>query len=123
MHPAVRGSGVKLQKFGGYALGATALVACPCHLPLTLPLLSALLAGTSLGALLSASPQFVVIGATGYFVVGLLGAIALLGGPATTAGAVPAGAEGLSIDDGCGPQPSTAIAEASAGDAKVTSRG
>ena len=34
----------------GYLAGAVAFVACPCHLPITLPLLIALTAGTAFGA-------------------------------------------------------------------------
>jgi mercuric ion transport protein len=34
----------------GYVAGAVAFVACPCHLPITLPLLIALTAGTAFGA-------------------------------------------------------------------------
>lgn len=37
----------------GYVVGAIALIACPCHLPITFPLLLALTAGTGLGAWLS----------------------------------------------------------------------
>ncbi len=33
----------------GYFAGALALVACPCHLPLTFPLLLSFTAGTALG--------------------------------------------------------------------------
>jgi cation transport ATPase len=36
----------------GYVAAAIALVACPCHLVVTLPLLIALAAGTALGAFL-----------------------------------------------------------------------
>ena len=36
-----------LRTLGGYALGASAFVACPCHLPQTLPLVPAVLTGTS----------------------------------------------------------------------------
>lgn len=31
----------------GYLMGALALIACPCHLPITLPILVALTAGTA----------------------------------------------------------------------------
>ena len=47
----------------GYVLGATALVACPCHLPLTLPFLLAALARTSVGVLLAANLQLVFVAA------------------------------------------------------------
>lgn len=68
-----------LRKLGGYVLGATALVACPCHLPLTLPLLMIVLGGTSLGALLTENPPLVFLAAGGYFVAALAGAFLLLG--------------------------------------------
>lgn len=41
------------RKLTGYLLTVTAFVACPCHLPLTLPLAVALLGGTAWGAALS----------------------------------------------------------------------
>ncbi len=90
---------VVLRTLGGYALGATAFVACPCHLPLTLPLVLAVLAGTSAGAWLTANPQLVVLGATMYFVVGIVGAAWLLGRRA----AVRAGVRSQEISgaDGC----------------------
>ncbi len=67
-----------LRTLGGYALGATALIACPCHLPLTLPLLLAVLGGTSLGALLAANSGVVFLAVTVYFVTGLAAAWWLL---------------------------------------------
>jgi len=52
----------------GYLLLVSALVACPCHLPILL----VLLAGTSLGGFLSAHVGLVAIGLTGYFVLALI---------------------------------------------------
>lgn len=37
----------------GYVTGAFALLVCPCHLPLTFPLLLSLTAGTALGSWLA----------------------------------------------------------------------
>ena len=68
-----------LRTLGGYVLGATALVACPCHLIVTGPLLLGLVGGTSLGALLAGNPGLMLVAGTGYFVLALLGAIWLLG--------------------------------------------
>lgn len=67
------------RTIGAYFLGATALVACPCHLPLTLPLLMAVLGGTSIGVLLSDNPLLVVVGASAYFALALTGAVWFLG--------------------------------------------
>jgi mercuric ion transport protein len=64
----------------GYLLAGTALLACPCHLPLTLPLALALLGGTALGPLLAARSELVIIAASVYFVAGLvLGWLLLVG--------------------------------------------
>ena len=68
-----------LRTLGGYVLGATALVACPCHLIVTGPLLLGLAGGTSVGALLTNNPGLMLAAGTGYFVVALLGALWLLG--------------------------------------------
>lgn len=65
----------------GYALAATALVACPCHLPLTLPLALTVLGGTALGAALTAHTGLLVAAATAYFVGALAAAIYLLNRP------------------------------------------
>lgn len=55
------------EKLKGYLLLGTALVTCPCHLPIAL----VLLAGTSLGGFLSDNFWLVAIGLTGYFVLTL----------------------------------------------------
>ncbi len=62
----------------GYALAATALVACPCHLALTLPLALTALGGTALGAALTAHTGLLVVAATAYFVAALAAAVYLL---------------------------------------------
>jgi len=50
---------------------ALALVTCPCHLPVTAPLLLSLLAGTTLGAYLSTHLEVLVAASTALFLVGL----------------------------------------------------
>jgi len=65
----------------GYVLAATALVACPCHLALTLPLALTVLGGTALGAALTAHTGLLVAAATAYFVGALVAAIYLLNRP------------------------------------------
>jgi mercuric ion transport protein len=44
-----------LQTIKGSGVGLVALIACPCHLPLTLPLLLALSSGTAVGGWLTAN--------------------------------------------------------------------
>ena len=45
----------------GYAAAGVALVICPCHLPLTLPIFLALTAGTAFGGWLDANTAAVYI--------------------------------------------------------------
>jgi hypothetical protein len=69
-----------MRRVGGVVLTVTGLLACPCHLIITLPLLLSLLAGTSLSSFLSRNIGLVYTGAGIYFVVALvLGAWCLLG--------------------------------------------
>ena len=49
------------------------IMACPCHLAMTLPLLAGLLAGTALGHSLTHNPGLVYTGAT----ISFVGALAL----------------------------------------------
>jgi len=56
----------------GYAAGVVAFVACPCHLPLTLPLILALTAGTAVGGWLAANTTLIYLAATVLFLGGLL---------------------------------------------------
>ncbi|GAC1543884.1 MAG: hypothetical protein NVS2B7_17870 [Herpetosiphon sp.] len=49
----------------------TGIIACPCHLALTLPLLLALFGGTAVGAFLAAHTGLIVALSTGYFVAAL----------------------------------------------------
>lgn len=63
----------------GTFMAVTAFIACPCHLPLTLPLLLGLTAGTALGAWLSQNVTLVYVLSTAYFIGGLALALKWLG--------------------------------------------
>ena len=56
-----------MQTLKGIFLTLTGFLACPCHLPITLPLLIALTAGTALGAFLANHVWLVVAVSTIYF--------------------------------------------------------
>lgn len=56
----------------GYFFFITGVLACPCHLPVTLPILIALTAGSALGAFLANSIWLVVALSTIYFIVALM---------------------------------------------------
>ena len=45
-----------MQTMKGVGAGLVALITCPCHLPLTLPLLLTLTGGTAVGFWLAANP-------------------------------------------------------------------
>ncbi len=60
-----------MRRIGGVVLTVTGLLACPCHLIVTVPLLISLLAGTALGSFLSRHTGLVYTGAGIYFVVAL----------------------------------------------------
>lgn len=60
------------QTVKGYVAGGVALIACPCHLPLTLPLILALTAGTAVGGWLSANQTLIYGAFTLLFLGGLL---------------------------------------------------
>lgn len=55
----------KVKSF--YLIGS-ALVVCPCHLPITLPLVVALFAGTAFGAFLLNNGWLVVAISAAYFI-------------------------------------------------------
>ncbi len=61
-----------MRSLSGWLLAITGFLACPCHLPLTLPILLALLGGTSLGLFLQQNTGLVIAAATAYF-LGALG--------------------------------------------------
>lgn len=59
------------HKIRGYLAVGVGLAACPCHLPLTLPLLLALIGGTALGAWLATHQAILFVVSAGLFVGGL----------------------------------------------------
>ena len=59
------------HKIKAYVAGVIAFLACPCHLPLTLPLLISLTAGTAFGAWLVQSTILVGVILTVVFIGGL----------------------------------------------------
>lgn len=68
-----------MQMIKGFAAGLVALVACPCHLPLTIPALLLLTSGTALGVWLIANQWFIWTASTLLFVGSLLLAFFWLG--------------------------------------------
>lgn len=60
------------RTLGGYMLVITGLLACPCHVPLTLPLVLALLGGTALGGWLNTHMGLVYGLSAGYFLAALI---------------------------------------------------
>ena len=56
--------------WGGF-LGVTGFLACPCHLPLTLPFVLSVLGGTGIGSYIGANQGLVYGIFTGYSVVGI----------------------------------------------------
>lgn len=60
-----------MNTFKGYVAAGIALIACPCHLVITLPLLLALTGGSALGLWLAQNQWLVWLAATGLFVGGL----------------------------------------------------
>ena len=59
------------HKARSYLAAGVALVACPCHLVVTLPLLLSLTAGTAVGVFLGHNPWVVVVVSTALFLGGL----------------------------------------------------
>ncbi len=66
----------------GYLAGVAAFIACPCHLPLTLPLLISLTAGTAFGAWLVQNTILVGAISTVAFIGGLALALKWFAQPA-----------------------------------------
>jgi hypothetical protein len=62
----------------GYVLTTTALIACPCHLVLLLPLVLGVLGARALGAELEANIGWLIAATTVYFVSALAGGLYLL---------------------------------------------
>lgn len=59
-------------KIRGYIAGAGTFLVCPCHLPLTLPLILALTAGTAVGGWLANNTTLIYAASIVLFIVGLL---------------------------------------------------
>ena len=60
------------QHVRGYVAGVVALVACPCHIPLTLPIVLSLTAGTAVGVFLERYSGWVYAFSAALFVGGLI---------------------------------------------------
>jgi len=71
----------------GKLLAVTGFLACPCHLPFTLPLLLGVLGGTGFGSFIGANTGWVYGVATGYFIGGIGVGLFLLNRKAQSRGA------------------------------------
>ncbi len=60
-----------MSRVWGWVLAVTGFVACPCHLPLTLPLIVGVLGGTGLGGFIGANTSWVYGIATGNYISGI----------------------------------------------------
>jgi len=60
-----------MNSLKGILAAGVALVACPCHLPITLPILLVLTSGSAAGLWLAQNQWMVWLAATGLFVGGL----------------------------------------------------
>src|SRR5207245_1642732 len=60
-----------MRRMSGIVLTVTGILACPCHLIVTLPLLTSLLVGTRLSSFLKQNTGLVIIFAGIYFVLAL----------------------------------------------------
>jgi len=67
------------HRIGGYLAAGLALVACPCHLIVTLPLLFSVTAGTAIGVFLEQNLYGVIAVSIIAFIIGLILAFRLLG--------------------------------------------
>ena len=67
-----------MSNIWGGVLAVTGFIACPCHLPFTLPLLIGVLGGTGIGAGIAANVSMIYVIATGYFVIGIGAGLYLL---------------------------------------------
>ena len=60
-----------------WALIATGFAACPCHFPITLPILAALFSGTTVGVILSEQTGLLFLIGTIYFAAAIAVGLAL----------------------------------------------
>ena len=60
-----------MSRVWGGVLTVTGFVACPCHLPFTLPLVLGVLGGTGLGSFIGANTGLIYGVFTGYFIAGI----------------------------------------------------
>lgn len=60
-----------MRKIWAGVLVLTGIIACPCHLPLTLVLLAGVLGGSALGSFVADNRGLVYGFATGYFIVAI----------------------------------------------------
>jgi len=60
-----------MSRYWGGILTVTGFVACPCHLPLTLPIVLGVLGGTGLGTFIGVNTSLIYGIFTAYFVVGI----------------------------------------------------
>ena len=60
-----------MSRAWGGVLTVTGFVACPCHLPFTLPLVLGVLGGTGLGSFIGANTGLIYGVFTGYFIAGI----------------------------------------------------
>jgi hypothetical protein len=68
------------HRIWGFLAAGVALITCPCHLVLVLPLLLSVTAGTAVGAFLEKNYYTVIAVSIIVFIGGLILAIRLLGG-------------------------------------------
>ena len=60
-----------MSRVWGGVLAVTGFIACPCHLPVTLPLILGVLGGTGIGGFIGANTGLIYGIFTGYFIVGI----------------------------------------------------
>jgi len=66
------------RTIAGYFLTAISFLACPCHLPITLPVVAGLLSGTTLGIILATNKLLTFGVFMLLYIFGLLGGVYLL---------------------------------------------
>ena len=60
-----------MRKVWGGTLTVTGFIACPCHLPLTLPLVLGVLGATGVGSFIGANTDLIYGIFTGYFIAAI----------------------------------------------------